>query len=111
LRRYIVGDVERGRAGQILFEYATSWDAIPLKKRWLKIRVDDVASNICQTLERGRDRARDALSRAESQAAAERLAESQAAADRLADNLVCCVCHERRKDTALNCGHLVRRCS
>ena len=21
--------------------------------------------------------------------------------------LVCCICHEQRKDTALNCGHLL----
>ena len=61
----------------------------------------DAARNCCQTLGRGRDRTRDALSRAESQAAAESLA------SRLADNLVCCICQEQRKDTALSCGHLL----
>ena len=50
-------------------------------------------------IERSRDNVRDALSREESRAAAESLA--------LADSLVCCICHEQRKSTALNCGHLL----
>ena len=49
-------------------------------------------------IERARICASYALSRAESRATE--------SVD-VADSLLCYICHERRKDTALNCGHLL----
>ena len=51
-------------------------------------------SQVAADMERGRDRARDALSRAETRAAAADIAESAAA---------CSICLTHPKDTALNC--------
>jgi hypothetical protein len=60
----------------------------------------DELRGIVGDIERGRDRAREALRTAEARAAA-------AAAERLAESSVCCICLDRRKDTALNCGHVL----
>jgi hypothetical protein len=49
----------------------------------------DELRGIIRDVERGRDRAR------------------AAADERLADSFDCCICHERRKDTALSCGHIL----
>jgi len=43
----------RARAWQILFVLAAPQDAVELKKRGLKTRIDDVAGNIWQTLALG----------------------------------------------------------
>jgi hypothetical protein len=58
----------------------------------------DELRGIVGDIERGRDRAREALRTAGSRAAA---------AEQVAESFVCCICHERRKDTALNCGHIL----
>ena len=66
----------------------------------LRGRPLDELRTLVAEIELGRNRAREALEQAES-ARAQELAKS------LTDNLACCVCLERRKDTALGCGHVL----
>jgi hypothetical protein len=57
----------------------------------------DELRTLVAEIELGRNRAREALEQAES-------ARTQ---DLATDYLACCICLERRKDTALNCGHVL----
>jgi uncharacterized protein YdbL (DUF1318 family) len=62
-------------------------------------RLDELRALVAE-IEQGRNRAREALEQAES-------ARAQDLAKNLIDNLACCICLERRKDTALGCGYVL----